>query len=213
MALDTQLLARAAKLSTATVHEAAGRIGALPSNIKPLSIDQHLSGPAFPVKSPPGDNLWLHRAIYAAAPGDVLVIEAGNGVEFGYWGEVMALAAQVRGIAGLVITGGVRDSQRMVEMCFPVCSGAVCIQGTIKDPQGVGVLNQPVVIGKTTINPGDWVLGDADGVVVIPADRVAEVVERSERRDAAEQDIFATLRAGGTTIGVYDLPGGEQWDR
>lgn len=211
MSSSPDIMARAARLSTATVHEAAGRIGALPSGIKPISPSQTLSGPAFPVKSPPGDNLWLHRAIYAASPGDVLVIDTGDGVEFGYWGEVMALAAQVRGIAGLVITGGVRDSQRMVEMGFPVCSGAVCIQGTIKDPQGAGVLNTPVVIGGVTINPGDWVLGDADGVVVVPATRVTEVVERSEGRDAAEQDIFATLRAGGSTIAVYDLPGGEQW--
>lgn len=208
---DVDLFSRAARLSTATVHEAAGRIGALPSTIKPLSVGQTLSGRAFPVKSPPGDNLWLHRAIYAAAAGDVLVIEAGDGVEFGYWGEVMALAAQVRGIAGLVITGGVRDSQRMVEMGFPVCSGAVCIQGTIKDPQGAGQLNQPVIIGEVTVNPGDWILGDADGVVVVPAERMLEVVNRSERRDAAEQDIFARLRAGDSTIAVYDLPGGEAW--
>lgn len=208
--MDHALRERAALQSTATVHEAAGRVGALPASLKPLSPGQKLSGTAFTVKSPPGDNLWLHRAIYQAQPGDVLVVDAAD-AEYGCWGEVMALAAQVRGLAGLVIASGVRDSQRMVEMGFPVFSSVVAIRGTGKDPQGDGALNAPVALGEVTVHPGDWVLGDADGVVVIEAARAAEIIDKAERRDAAEQDIFQRLRSGESTIAIYDLPGGEAW--
>ena len=193
---DDTLATRWASLSSATVHEAAKRIGTLPSVIRPLASHLKVAGRAFPVASPPGDNLWLHRAIYAASPGDVLVVDVGDGVEFGYWGEVMALAAQQRGIAGLVISGGVRDSLRMIEMGFPVFSGAVCIRGTGKDPAGAGLLGGAVVLGGVTVTLGDWVLGDADGVVVIPDASAKDVIAEAESRDAMELEIFERLKAG-----------------
>lgn len=204
--LDDALLGRAAALSSATFHEASGKRGALPAAIKPLAPHLTLCGRAFPVLSPPGDNLWLHRAIYAAERGDVLVVDVSGGVEFGYWGEVMALAAQVRGIAGLVISGGVRDSQRMVEMGFPVFAAAVAIQGTGKDPDGAGRLGEPITLGGVTIHRGDLLFGDADGVFVLPAADAAAAVSSSEQRDAEEQDIFDRLRAGESTIDIYKLP-------
>ncbi|HEY9400826.1 MAG TPA: 4-carboxy-4-hydroxy-2-oxoadipate aldolase/oxaloacetate decarboxylase [Luteimonas sp.] len=197
---------RAAALSTATLHEAAGRIGALPAAIKPLAIGQVVCGPALPVSSPPGDNLWLHRAIYEARPGEVLVVDPGEGLEFGYWGEVMAVAAQQRGIAGLVINGGVRDSQRMVELGFPVFAATVCIRGTVKDSNGAGSVGEPIRLAGTVIHRGDLVLGDDDGVVVVPAALVAEAVAESERRDQAEQVIFRRLRQAESTIEIYQLP-------
>jgi 4-hydroxy-4-methyl-2-oxoglutarate aldolase len=200
------LMSRWAALSSATIHEAAGKTGALPSSLKPLAPHVKLTGLALTVGAPPGDNLWLHRAIYAARPGEVLVVDTGEGVEFGYWGEIMAHAAQQRGIRGLVITGGVRDSQRMLAMEFPVFCGAVCIRGTGKDPGRKGSVGAELSIGGTTVRRGDYVLGDADGVVVIGADRVEGVVEESERRDALEREIIARLRAGGSTIDIYNLP-------
>jgi 4-hydroxy-4-methyl-2-oxoglutarate aldolase len=203
---EADLAARWAALSSATVHEAARKIGALPSTIKPLAHHQKVAGPAFPVTSPAGDNLWLHRAIYAARPGDVLVVDTSGGVEFGYWGEVMAVAARQRGIAGLVINGGVRDSQRMVELGFPVFSSAVCIRGTGKDPDGAGQCGGAIVLGGIDVHAGDWVLGDADGVVVIPAARVAGIVAEAEHRDAMEREIFLRLKSGESTIAIYDLP-------
>lgn len=203
---DNTLATRWASLSSATVHEAAKRIGALPSVIRPLASHLKVAGRAFPVSSPPGDNLWLHRAIYAASPGDVLVVDVGDGVEFGYWGEVMALAALQRGIAGLVISGGVRDSLRMIEMGFPVFAGAVCIRGTGKDPAGAGQLGGAVVLGGVTVTLGDWVLGDADGVVVIPVASGVDVIAEAESRDAMEQEIFERLKAGESTIEIYRLP-------
>src|ERR1700716_3302111 len=103
--------------------------------LKPLAPGMRLCGRALPVSSPPGDNLWLHHAIYAAQRGEVLIVDVGTGgTEYGYWGEVMAIASQMRGIAGLIITGGVRDSLRMFELQFPVFSAAVCIRGTGKNP-------------------------------------------------------------------------------
>lgn len=198
---------RAAGLSSATVHEAAGRVGALPSNIKPVAAHLRVLGPAFPVKTPPGDNLHLHHAIYAARPGDVLVVDCGSGDEFGYWGEVMSVAAQAVGLGGLVISGGVRDSGKLGDLGFPVFAGNVCIRGTGKDPNGAGSLGKPVRLGDVEVVAGDIVLGDADGVVVIPAARFEDVSAKSRARDASEFEYFERLRAGERTIEIYSLPG------
>ncbi|MDX3193424.1 S-adenosylmethionine--2-demethylmenaquinone methyltransferase [Streptomyces sp. MN03-5084-2B] len=193
-------------LSSATVHEAAGRTGALPSAIKPLHPSMHLEAPAFPVKAPPEDNLWLHRAVYAACPGEVLVVDTGGGLEFGYWGEILAEAATARGLAGLIIHGGVRDSARLVEMGWPVFAERVCIRGTGKDPHGDGELGEPVLIGEQTVRLGDLIVADADGVVVVPAERVAEVRRLSAEREAAEADYLRRIRSGESTLDIYRLP-------
>jgi 4-hydroxy-4-methyl-2-oxoglutarate aldolase len=206
MSLAESLITRAATSSSATLHEAAKRIGALPSGIRPLAPNVRVCGRAFPVKSPPGDNLWLHHAIYAAAPGDVLVVDPGAGLAFGYWGEVMAVAAQARGIAGLVINGGVRDGLRLLELGFATFTAGPAIRGTGKDVEGKGSLGEPVTLGDVTIHHGDLVFGDFDGVVVLPQDRAAAIVDAGARRDAEEQDIFRRLREGATTMDVYHLP-------
>jgi 4-hydroxy-4-methyl-2-oxoglutarate aldolase len=204
--LADALTAQIAGLSAASVHEAAGKTGALPAAFKPLRSDMRVYGRALPVRCPSGDNLWIHHAIYQARPGEVLVVDTGPGTEFGYWGEVMTLAAQVRGIAGLVISGGVRDSLRLIEMGFPVFSATVCIRGTRKDPKGVGSIGAPIGLGDTLISRSDVILGDADGVVVIPADRVATVATEARARDEKEQSIFRQLNAGKTTLELYELP-------
>jgi len=193
-------------MASATVHEAAGRVGALPSAIKPLDPDMRLCAPAFPVLMPPGDNLWVHRAVYAAAPGEVLVVNVQDGFEHGYWGEILTVAAMARGLAGLVISGGVRDSQQLIGLGWPVFSERVCITGTVKDPQGLGSLGEPITIGGIAIARGDLVVGDADGVVVIPASRIDEVVEASQKREDAEAAYMDRLRAGETTLSIYHLP-------
>jgi 4-hydroxy-4-methyl-2-oxoglutarate aldolase len=206
MSLVDTLIALAAASSSATLHEAGKRIGALPAGIRPLAPEVRVCGRAFPVKSPPGDNLWLHHAIYAAAPGDVLVVDPGAGWEFGYWGEVMAVAAQSRGLAGLVINGGVRDGLKMLELGFAVFTTGTAIRGTGKNVDGSGSLGEPVTLGDVTIHHGDLVFGDFDGVVVLPKDRAAAIVEAGAQRDAEEQDIFRRLRGGVTTMDVYHLP-------
>lgn len=199
-------LARAAGLPSATVHEAAGRVGALPGRLGPVHPSMAVAGRAYPVSGPSGDNLWLHRAIVEAAPGDVLVASLGADPDYGYWGEVMAVAAQARGIAGLVIDGCVRDALQLSERGFPVFSTGLSIRGTAKDPIGYGTLGAPVRIGEVRVHRGDLVVGDADGVVVIPAARASEVLAASVAREEAEVAIFARLEAGEHTTTIYDLP-------
>jgi 4-hydroxy-4-methyl-2-oxoglutarate aldolase len=203
---DAALIACARGRSSATLHEAAKKIGALPAAIKPHAVDVRVCGSAFPVRSPSGDNLWLHHAIYAAAVGDVLVIDVGPDPEFGYWGEVMAVAAQARGIAGIVINGGARDVERMLAMRFPVFSMTPSIRGTVKNIDGDGSLGAPVKMSGVTVNRGDLVFGDIDGVVVLPRASAAQIVADAELRDAQEEEIFRRLRAGETTVVVYGLP-------
>jgi 4-hydroxy-4-methyl-2-oxoglutarate aldolase len=191
--------------SSASLHEAAGRVGALPSHIKPVSIAMRVHGPALPVRCPPGDNLWIHRALDEAHLGDVLVVDCGPGDEFGYWGEIMATAAITRGVAGLVITGGVRDSRDLIALGLPTFAGRVCIQGTVKNSQGDGAVGEPVRIGAAMIRKGDLIVGDADGVLVLSPEVAAWAVPSARDRDAKEKTIIAQIKAGASTLEVYNL--------
>ena len=198
---DTVAAARA--LPAATLHEAGGRIGALPSAIKPVAPSFRCCGPALTVHSPGGDNLWLHRALDIARPGDVLVVHVSGVHDHGYWGEIMTTMAKVRGLAGLVIDGCVRDGTLLEEIGFPVFARGLCIRGTGKDHGATGWLNEPVLIGDVTVSAGDLVVGDGDGVVVVPRLRAAEVVEKSLRREREEAVILQRLQAGESTMQVY----------
>jgi len=197
---------RETTVGTASLHEAAGKVGALPATIRSIHPGMRVIGPALPVRGPSGDNLWLHRAIYAADRGDVLVVDTGPGCEYGYWGEVMTVAAQQRGIAGLVITGGIRDSAQLIAAGFPTFAGAISVRGTTKNPDGDGAVGAAVRIGDVTVRRGDLVLADDDGVVVLPAGDAARAIAAAEQRDLAEVGIVARLRGGETTIDIYGLP-------
>lgn len=202
--ISDALLERAARLSAATLHEAAGRAGALPSNLLPIERSMRATGRALPVRCPAGDNLWIHHALAAAQPGDVLVVETGpDGADFGYWGEIMATAAQVRGVAGLVITGGVRDSLRLIEMGLATFTSRITIRGTSKNPKGDGAVGEPVRIGEVVVRKGDLVFGDADGVVVLTPAQAALAIPASEKRDADEVAIIEKLKGGALTLDVY----------
>lgn len=191
------------KLDSATIHEAAGKIGALPSGIKPIAHGMRLEGPAFTVSSPPANNLWLHKAIAEATTGDILVVEVGGHYEAGYWGEIMTVAAQARGVVGLVIDGCVRDLEQITALGFPVCSRGLCIRGTGKATTPPGSLNEPIEIGDVTISPGDLIVGDSDGVVAIPSARVEEVLAKSRERLDKEAAVTERLRRGETTLDIY----------
>ena len=193
------------RLSTATLHEAAGRIGALPPQIVQVGSGISLCGRAYPVRCPAGDNLWLHRAVYAAAPGDILVVDVSAGHEFGYWGEVLSTAAIARGLGGLVIDGGVRDCDQLEKSPFPVFSRGASIRGTVKDQGGHGSLGKPVLMGDVVVSKGDMVVGDRDGVVVIPSGIVDQVIAASIHRDEKEAVIMDRLRAGESTLDLFDL--------
>ena len=203
MTFTKQQLAEAARLGAATLHEAAGRIGALPSAIKPVAPEMRVAGPAFTVHVPAGDNLWIHRALYEAAPGDVLVVSTSGGIEWGYWGDILNEAAMARGLGGLVIDGGVRDVAGLATMPFPVFSNGICLNGTIKGFEATAWMRQPIRIGEVVVACSDLVVGDRDGVVVLPAGRVPEALTAGVHRERDEADKIARIRAGERTLDIY----------
>lgn len=194
------------ELPSASVHEAAGRIGSLPARLSPAYPGARLAGPAFTVSCPAGDNLRLHHAVQLAKPGDVLVVAVEGDPEYGYWGEILSEAARARGLAGLVIDGGVRDTSVLGEVGFPVFSSLITIRGTGKNPALSGSLGRHIRIGDVVIAPGDYVVGDADGVCVVPAARAESVLELTIQRDRKEAATIQEIRAGRSTVDVYGLP-------
>jgi 4-hydroxy-4-methyl-2-oxoglutarate aldolase len=191
------------QFSTATLHEALGQIGNLPYQIKPLSKNIKICGTAYTVKAKAFMNINLHRA-YAKA-GDVIVADCSGGYEAGYWGDLLTLGAMKQGIAGLVIDGCVRDADEIEALGFPVFCRGLCIKGTGKDPEGS--LNEPIKIGEITIYTGDYIIGDRDGVVVIPKDRVEEAIEKAKMCEEKEAKTRAELNKGLTSLQIYG------WDK
>ncbi|CAN7690513.1 4-carboxy-4-hydroxy-2-oxoadipate aldolase/oxaloacetate decarboxylase [Pseudorhodoferax sp. LjRoot39] len=203
--VDAATVAAARALPAATLHEAGGRIGVLPSSIKPVAPAFRVCGPAVTVQSPGGDNLWLHRALYVAEPGDVLVVHVSGAHDFGYWGEIMSAAAQARQLGGLVIDGCVRDGAVLADFGFPVFARGLSIRGTGKDFGARGWINHPVLFDDLVVQPGDLVVGDTDGVVALPRARAAEVVQAAQAREAKEAGIVQRIRAGERTLEVYNF--------
>ena len=152
-----------------------------------------------------GDNLWLHRAIYAAKPGDILIVNTNGHYEAGYWGEVMARAAMERKLGGVVVDGCVRDSKRLTEIKLPVFSRGLCLSGTKKDKLAWGGINLVISIGEVVINPGDLVAGDPDGVVVIPKSILEETLREARAREGRERQIIRELRRGARTLDLLGL--------
>jgi len=199
--VPVQLVNKYKELSSATVHEASGGKGALSSKIKPISPDMKMCGPVVTVKVRPCDNLMLHKAIYVAQKGDVIVADAGGYTEAGAWGEIMAVAAHVRGIAGFVFNGTVRDAQAMSDLGFPVFSCGLSIKGTEKI--SLGLINHPLNLDNITIYPGDLILGDRDGLVVVQREEAEEVFQKSLAREEKEKGIKERLRRGESTLDIY----------
>jgi 4-hydroxy-4-methyl-2-oxoglutarate aldolase len=199
---DLSLREELGALGSATVYEAAGRQGSLWKSFVPIDPSLALVGPAFLVACPPGDNLAIHRAIALASPGDVLVIDAGGYTGAGHWGEITTVAAQARGIAGVVIDGSVRDSVPILARRFPIFHRGLCIAAATKkappaDPPSV------LQFAGITVSIGDMVVADADGVAVIPASRVTEVAEAARQRAADERNTMTRLQEGRTTLELF----------
>jgi len=201
--LDAQLIGAARTLSSATLHEASGKRGALPAAIKPVDPPFRICGSAFTVHSPGGDNLWLHRALDLAGAGDVLVVDVSGVYEHGYWGEIMSSAAKQRGLGGLVLNGCVRDGALLRKIGFAVFARGLAIRGTGKDFGARGFINFPLLIGEITVQPGDLIVGDADGVVAVPAGTAAEVIVAARRRDEEEAAILKRIATGERTLDIY----------
>lgn len=200
---ESALVEQLSRYSSATIHEAQGRLGALDSTIKPVDNRMSLCGPAFTVSCAPRDNLMLQVAIAHAQPGDVLVVSAGEYTEAGQFGDVLANACQAKGIAGLVTDTGVRDTQELRKLGLPVFSYSVSIKGTVKET--LGPLNEPVLIGGEIVHPGDVVRGDADGVVVVRREDLPDAISKSGEREKAEAGYIADYRAGKSVIDVSNL--------
>jgi 4-hydroxy-4-methyl-2-oxoglutarate aldolase len=201
--MDRELVREAGRLGSATLHEASGQRGALPSAIKPIASGMRVAGPAFTVTTPPGQNLWIHRALAAAAAGDVLVVVTSGHYDYGYWGDIMTVGARAREIAGLVIDGFVRDSESIARLGFPVFARGLSIRGTKKDTAAPGAFETPVNLADVTVEPGDLVVGDADGVVVVARSSVTEIVEKGRARERREVEVVERLRKGETTLEIY----------
>ena len=193
---------RLANIDTATIHEAQGRLGALDPAIKPAWPGPRTAGRAFTVRCHPGDNLAIHRAVAVAEAGDMLVVDAGRHLA-GYWGEVLAVAAQARGIAGLVIDGGCRDVEAVAKLGFGVWSRGVSIVGCVKSTPGW--IAEPIACGGIVVRTGDFIVADGDGVVAVAAELVKVTAAAADARITKEQGMMERLRAGELTLDLFGL--------
>ena len=192
-----QLLA----LGAATLGEAGGT--PLAARIRPVWAGARLAAPAFGVRCTPGDNLAIHAAVARAPGGSVLAVDVGIEPELGYWGEVLTTAAMARRITGLVIDGCVRDVAALEAHGFPVFSTGVALPGATKELPGA--TGGTVAVGDVPVPTGDWLVGDVDGVTVVPAARLNEVLAAGRARAEREQALFGALRAGKTTVELLAL--------
>ncbi|WP_423184445.1 4-carboxy-4-hydroxy-2-oxoadipate aldolase/oxaloacetate decarboxylase [Arthrobacter sp. NyZ413] len=203
MDVTQEQLQRLQELGTATVYEAQGQRGSIASEIRPIDPAMKLIGPALTVNTKPGDNLMLHQAVLMARAGDVLVVDAKGFTDAGPWGDVLTLAAQQAGIAGLVIDGSVRDSEAIIDAGFPVFSRGISIRGTTKvDPGKVG---GTINLAGTPVGRGDIIIGDRDGLVVVKSGEVLESLQRAEAREAKEEDYRRRIAEGASTAELLGL--------
>jgi 4-hydroxy-4-methyl-2-oxoglutarate aldolase len=194
-------------LGTATLGEAWPAARVIDAPLRPLAPGMALAGPALTVQCRPGDNLALHLAIAAARPGDVLVVDYGQSLDSGPFGEIMAFACQMRGIAGMVIDGAVRDSAQIAALGFAVFARGLNIRGTVK--QNRGQIAVPVTLGGVRIAPGDIILADADAIVTMPSDDLPAALEAAQARAAREALLMDRLRQGETTLSILGLSEGD----
>lgn len=196
-------IARLGAAGVATLHEAQGRSGLLRPYMRPIHASARVAGSAVTVLCGPGDNLMIHAAIAVVQPGDVLVVTTFSESTDGMFGELLAQSCLARGVAGLVIEAGVRDTVEITALGFPVWSRAVSAQGTSKTI--AGNVNVPVVCAGVSVDPGDVIVGDADGVVVVPRETAAAVLAAADQRLAKEERTRARLKAGELGLDLYGL--------
>src|SRR4051794_7192872 len=199
--MTDEATADALVLGAATLGESGAR--RMDRRMRPAWSGASLAGPAFTVRCSPGDNLAIHVAVTRAPVGAVLVADMAGERDYGYWGEVLTTGAEARGIAGLVIDGCVRDCDALAAHGFPVFSTGLALTGASKTRPGA--VDRAVTVGDAEVEPGDWIVADVDGVVVVPGGHLDAVLAAGRARAAKEDALFTVLRAGGTTVEEFGL--------
>jgi 4-hydroxy-4-methyl-2-oxoglutarate aldolase len=200
---DADVVKRLGALGTSTVHEAYGRAGLMKPYLRPVWVGGEAAGAAVTVLAHPGDNWMIHVAVEQCRPGDILVVGCTSDNTDGMFGDLLATSLKARGVTGLVIDAGCRDVKSLREMGFPVWSKAISAKGTVKAT--LGAVNVPVVCAGINVEPGDAVIADDDGVVVVRRKDAAEVAAKGEKRHADEEGKRKLLATGALGLDMYNM--------